>query len=344
MNHYRSYHHLRTLFFTLFLTVFLAGSAWLLQSCMPTTVTGVELAYEEKIVVYASLLAGEPVKNIQITRTLPPLDTFNVERSRIENAIATISVDGATFPLRLQPRVAPRTVVDSINFDLANQPSLYEAPGLTIQEGKTYSLQVSWTNPQGVVKVATATTRIPLEPVLAGQQPVVIWRPEPFRYVVNRPRTFPATGFVPSLLATAQIPLQNRNGEAYRIETFTARDTVNRLTTTNAISLGTATLLASSTPTVTVTSSVRYYLQGDSIFKPILFKHSTASTVSVVRIFAHDGALLDFIGTQARNNATGSPFGSSGQNPLWNVRGDGIGLFIGQSRPLQVTVRPDIRQ
>jgi hypothetical protein len=99
-------------------------SAWMLQSCMPTTVTGVELNYEEKIVIYASLISGEPLKNIQITRTLPPLDTFNVERSRIENAAASISVDGTSYPLRLQARVAPTTTVDSINFNIANQASL----------------------------------------------------------------------------------------------------------------------------------------------------------------------------------------------------------------------------
>ncbi|MCU0425118.1 MAG: DUF4249 family protein [Candidatus Kapabacteria bacterium] len=329
----RSY--FKQLILTLLVALTFAGSAWILQSCMPTTVTGVEIPHEEKIVIYASLVAGQPLNNIQITRTLPPLDTFNVELSRIENAAATITVDGASFPLRLQPRVAPRTLIDSLNFSLSNQPSLYEVSGLTIQAGKTYSIQVSWNGKQ-----ATASTRVPEEPMLAAPQPSVIWRQEPFRYVVNRPRTFPATGIVPSLLAVSQIPLVARSGEAYRIETFTAQDTVSRLSTTNAITLNTTNLFGSSTPTVTVSSSVRYFVQGDSIFKPQLFRLATASTVSVMRVYAHDAALLDFITTQARNSPNASPFGNSGQNPLWNIKGDGIGLFIGQSRALQVTVRP----
>jgi hypothetical protein len=312
-----------------------AGMAWLLQSCS-MTVTGVELTHEEKIVVYASLVAGEPVNNIQITRTLPPLDTFNVERSRLENAEGFITVDGTRYPLRLQARTAPRTLLDSINFNTANQPSLYEAVGLRAEVGKTYALQVSWNGKQ-----ATATTRVPEQPTLEAQAATVDWRPEPFRYVVNRPRTFPATGIVPSMLANVTIPVMARGGEAYRIENFIARDTMTQRSTNNTIALNTTTLQGGNAGAmVQLTSQTRYYLAGDSLFRPQLFTLSTRSTVSTMRIIAHDAALLDFVGTQSRNNATASPFGSSGQNPLWNVRGDGIGLFIGQSRPLQVIVRP----
>jgi hypothetical protein len=310
-------------------------SAWMLQSCMPTTVTGVELNYEEKIVIYASLISGEPLKNIQITRTLPPLDTFNVERSRIENAAASISVDGTSYPLRLQARVAPTTTVDSINFNIANQASLYEAPGLIVQPGKSYSIQVSWNNKQ-----ASATTRIPLEPILSAPASVN-WRPEPFRYVVPRERSFPASGIAPSMLATVIVPVMARQSEAYRIESFVARDTVSRLSTTNLISLNTTTLLgANAGMPLNIQSQTRFFLRGDTVFKPIIFALSTATTVSVVRVIAHDDALLNFIATQARNSPNASPFGNSGQNPLWNVTGQGIGLFIGQSRPLQLTVRP----
>lgn len=308
--------------------------AWILQSCS-TTVTGVELAHEEKIVVYGSLLAGEAVRNIQITHSVPPLDTFNVERSRIENAQGSITVDGVQYPLRLQERVIPRTLLDSVNFNVANQPSLYEAVGLTAQAGKTYSLQVSWNG-----KSATATTRVPEPPTLAAVASVN-WRPEPFRYVVNRPRTFPATGIVPSMLASANVPVMARAGEAYRIDSFIARDTLTQRSTTSIIALSTNTLTgANAGAMLQLKADTRYYIAGDSIFKPAIFQLSTRSTVTTIRIIAHDTALLDFVGTQSRNNATASPFGSSGQNPLWNVKGDGVGLFIGQSRPSQITVRP----
>lgn len=313
----------------------IAEMAWILQSCS-MTVTGVELTHEEKIVVYASLVAGESVRNIQITRTIPPLDTFNVERSRIENAQGSITVDGVKYPLRLQERIIPRNRLDSLNFDQANQPSLYEAVGLTAQAGKTYSLEITWEN-----KRASATTRIPESPSILTQSARMDWRPEPFRYVVNRPRTFPATGIVPSMLASANVPVMARAGEAYRIESFIANDTTTQRSTTSIISLNTNTLLGGNAGTMlTLKAETRYYVAGDSIFKPTIFRLSTASTVTTIRIVAHDGALIDFVGTQARNNATGSPFGSSGQNPLWNVKENGIGLFIGQSRPTQIVVRP----
>ena len=327
---------LRNITITLVCVVAFFVGAWVLQSCMPTTVTGVELTYREQIVIYASLIGGEPIKNIQITRTLPPLDTFNVERSRVENAQASITVDGTSYPLRLQARVAPTTTIDSLNFNLANQPSLYEAPGLTAQVGKSYTLQVSWNGKQ-----ATATTRIPAEPTLSADARVV-WRPEPFRYVVPRERSFPASGIAPSMLATVIVPVLARQGEAYRIESFVARDTVSRLSTTNQISVNTNTLLGGSAANMpmNIQSQTRFFLRGDSVFKPIIFALSTATTVSIIRVIAHDDALLNFITTQARNSPNGSPFGNSGQNPLWNVTGEGIGLFIGQSRALQLTVRP----
>ncbi len=326
----------KNIILTLALVAVFIGAAWVLQSCMPTTVTGVELAYDEKIVVYASLVAGEAVRNIQITRTLPPLDTFNVERSRIENAQGTITVDGTAYPLVIQPRVIPRTRLDSINYDQANQPSLYQAVGLTAQTGKTYTLQVSWNGKQ-----ANATTRIPEMPTLAAQTPLVVWRPEPFRYVQNRPRSFPATGIVPSMVASVEIPVMARSGEAYRIERFVARDTITQRSTTSQIALNPTNLLnASAGMPLTLKSETRFFIAGDSIFKPTIFTLSTRTTVTVVNVIAHDDALLNFITTQARNSATGSPFGSSGQNPLWNVTGGGIGLFIGQSRSLQLTVRP----
>jgi Domain of unknown function (DUF4249) len=326
---------LKNIVLTIALVAVFIGAVWILQSCS-MTVTGVELAHDEKIVVYASLIAGESVKNIQITHTVPPLDTFNVERSRIENAQGSVTVDGVSYALRLQPRVIPVTRMDSINYDQANQPSLYEAVGLTAQSGKTYTLQVSWNNKQ-----ATATTRVPEPPSLATQAPLVVWRPEPFRYVQARPRTFPATGIVPSILASVAVPVMARNGEAYRIEMFVARDTMTQRSTTSQITLNATNLVnASAGMPLTLKSETRFFVAGDSIFKPTIFMLSTRTTVSVINVIAHDDALLNFITTQARNSATGSPFGNSGQNPLWNVTGAGIGLFIGQSRSLQLTVRP----
>ena len=315
------------------LCVVLVFLAWRLQGCS-TTVTDVELDYREQLVIYGALVDGLPARNIQITRTLPPLDTFNVERSRITTAEGAIVVDGVSYPLRLQARAIPMTALDSLNFNEANQPSLYEAAGLTVQAGKTYVLRVRW---QG--KEATATTRVPLTPELADI--AVEWRPEPFRYVQPRPQTFPATGVVPSLLATARANVLAREGEAYRIATFAAEDTVSRRSTSNIIALGTSTLFACNpVAALTLRSQTRFFLAGDSLFKPILFTLSTANTVSSAQIVAHDDALLRYVETQSRNSPTGSPFGGSGQNPLWNVEGDGIGLFIGESKPLTARVSP----
>jgi hypothetical protein len=319
--------------FSTLLCFVLAGFAWHLQGCS-TTVTDVELDYREQLVIYGALVDGLPVRNIQITRTLPPLDTFNVERSRITTAEGAIVVDGVSYPLRLQARVAPMTAIDSLNFNEANQPSLYEAPGLTAQAGKTYALRVRWEN-----KEATASTRVPFPPEL--NDAAVEWRPEPFRYVQPRPQTFPATGVVPSLLATAHASVRARDGEAYRIATFAAEDTVSRRSTSNIIAVGTSTLFAGAPgAALAIRSQTRFFLAGDSIFKPIIFTLATANTVSSLHIVAHDGALLRYVETQARNSPTGSPFGGSGQNPLWNVEGDGIGLFIGESKPRVARVSP----
>jgi Domain of unknown function (DUF4249) len=144
------------MFRTLLVSLIITCSALVLSSCFGTISDPVELPYDEKIVVRALLIVGESLNDIQISRTLPPLDTFSYEKVFIGNAKATLVIDGQTFQLQLQSRTTTATT--------SPYRSLYHIPNLRVQAGKTYALRVEWQSPSGKSLVAEASTRTPAEP------------------------------------------------------------------------------------------------------------------------------------------------------------------------------------
>jgi len=47
------------------------------------------------------------------------------------------------------------------------------------------------------------------------------------------------------------------------------------------------------------------------------------------RLIAFDPAFLQYLNTLDRRNSNDGIFGGGGRNPIWNVTGDGLGLFLG---------------
>jgi hypothetical protein len=311
-----------------------------LQSCASTVIDGATLPAQEKIVVSGIIVAGQPIRNIEITRTIPPLDTFLVSKTLINDAQVTITVDGRTIPLTLQTPTG-RVPLDSSGRPIAGfdvEASKYEAPTLIPEGGKTYTLTINWNG-----KRATATTLVPLPPDVRAFDPLV-WRIDSVTRVVGGMRGgmmggmqgAPTTVRIQELSTQINLTLQPRENEGYRYTRVGFRDTVRSITLPDAIiTNATLNLAASSMNTMPLTYSAQFQITANAPFTL-----QTANTISIVSLEAMDAAFERYQTSANRNTATTSPLGGSGQNPIWNVSGDGIGVFVGRSIPTVVTLRP----
>jgi hypothetical protein len=110
----------------------------LLSGC-EQTVENPELPYKEQLVIRAVLEAGKPVDNIEITRTLPLLESYSIDKALVKDANAVIKVGDTTYTLI---------------FD--NYSEKYKCESLIPEVGKKYFLEVKSKN-----ITATAWTIIP---------------------------------------------------------------------------------------------------------------------------------------------------------------------------------------
>ncbi len=124
---------IKYIFLTIFISIFI-------QSC-EKTVTGVNLPYEEKLVIMALLEPEIDSVFISIERTLPPLSEYQYELAQIADAEAYIECNGEKTPLIFSPSY------QNINFYTAK---------LKVLPGNQYNLFVKWKNLS-----ANASTIIP---------------------------------------------------------------------------------------------------------------------------------------------------------------------------------------
>jgi hypothetical protein len=324
--------------FSFLLTTSLAITL-LIYSCT-STVTDIQLTSTERIVVSGLLIADAPLRNIQISRTLPPLDTFTVDRVFLGDAKASITVDGQTIALRLQAQTPADTLP---NGKPAPRRSFYEAPGLTVQAGKTYALRVEW---QG--KVATAETVVPAAPIVE-QSRLTFSRTSEFTTNANVFLTGDTTkilakngmiAVVPATTAVVTLSVRARSTEMYRVFSFIVRDTQSRDSLGGDAALGVQNAqsgASASSGTVTLRQTISLVRRFPSFILPARIFPPTASGSLIVQ--AADSAYYDYVVSNARANSGNNPIGAEGINPRWNVKGDGIGLFIGTSQT-RLSVRP----
>ncbi len=322
-------------------------ASWLLQSCATSVIEGATLPATEKLVISGILTAGQPVRNIEITRTLPPLDTFLVSKTLVKNAEVTLTVDGRAVPLTLQAStgIIPKTAEGLPIAGYDAEASKYEASGLIVESGKSYTLTVNWNG-----KRATASTFVPETPMVQTSNNLV-WRTDSVTVLPGRPgmggmppaggrpggmNMMPALTRVQELSTQINLGLQARPNEGYRYTRVGFRDTVRSVTLPDAV-ITNATL---SLPLSGVADFALGYTARFQITPNAPFRLVTSNTVSIVSVEAMDAAFERYQTSANRNTPTTNAFGGSGQNPIWNVTGDGIGVFVGRSKPASFTVRP----
>ncbi len=311
-------------------------------------ITDANIPHEERLVINGAVIAGQPIRNIQITHTVAPLDTFMMDKVRIPDADARITVDGREYRLRLQ---AASDSVGTNSGRLIAGPSCYEAPAELIAEsGKTYTLTVNW---QG--KSATATTYVPYTPVVESIPPLV-WR------LNITERTFSSGPFGgnpqiyrdTTLVTSVRVPIVSRTGEVYNLQYFSLLDATNPnraplleyagyLQPPVSDSTGRQFVGASySNRTDSKGNLLIYSYNPASPPSSTTFVIPTANLVMRLSIEARDARIIPYLQTQSRlyESQQFNPLSSEGKNPQWNVSGNGIGLFIGQSTTTTITLRP----
>ena len=266
-----------------------------------------ELPYEEKIVIRGLLEAGQPLADVQISRTIPALEEFSYEKIFVSDAKASITVDGRSYGMELQPRTSTSATVP--------YRSLYQVPSLRVEAGKTYTLEVRWKN-----LVASAETRIPLVAELDSVGVVA-------SIVSNRLGSI----IISDTVFESSAIIRARANEMYRVGTTLNEVASGRLV--SARGFGEASLIPS-VQIVSLTSNTWRYTTAT-------LQILSNRIQSRVLVEAYDGAFYAYYQTRSRSGQVGL-FSPGGPNISWNVKGDGIGEFAGMSvvqRRAEVRVR-----
>jgi hypothetical protein len=267
----------------------------ILTSCFGAISDPVELPYDEKLVIRALLVVGEPLNDIQISRTLPPLDTFSYEKVFVGNANVTLTIDGQPSQLELQVRTTTATTTP--------YRSLYRIPNLRVQAGKTYALNVEWQSPSGKKLVAQASTRTPTEPQI-----------DSVRVTVTFPLTLAGT---PDTVFTTEAFTKGRPNEMMRVGSLVLNP-VGQVIATRGY--GEVTFFEQIAQSVLQSNSWRFTSATTQILTGQLQTRAIVET--------YDGDYYKYYQTRNRSGQP-SPLNPGGPNIDWNVKGDGIGVFAG---------------
>ncbi|TAE25795.1 MAG: DUF4249 family protein [Candidatus Kapaibacterium sp.] len=286
--------------------VILGSLILLWNGCFTPITEPPDLPYDERVVIRAILMVGEPMNEIQISRTLPPLDTFSYRKIFIENAKASITVDGQVLPLELYTRNTTGTAIVR---------SLYRVPNMRTQPGKLYTLNVEWQSPTtGRTLRASAETRTPSAPLVDSARVIAAFR------------TNTTTMRVDTIFASEAF-VQARAQESMRVGTLL----LSGGQVVSSRGYGDASFIQ---------SSASVSLRSNDWTLP---RELSTATVQLLSGFLQSRVVVETYDTdynkyfQTRNRSgQPSPLNPGGPNIDWNVKGDGIGMFIGAAQWVRV--------
>ncbi len=317
----------------------------LVTSCGPSEVVGLDVPHDERLVINGFLEEGVAVKNIMVIKTLGITDTSNMRKARITDAEVSITSDGQTFPLSLQPDnlIFGGRVPDGVN--LAEQPTYYQAPQLVPQAGKTYTLSVRY---QG--KTATATTVIPAKPSIIPMSSSFTTKPDSVIYFFGG-----GVGPISKSILKGEVSVQFTAQNLAFIGTIEPTqvnmgilDSNGRMITV-PISSQQNIIIAPIAENIALANSITRTKLNFWFWLPSRYTEfpkerellAKATPRVQLQIAAFDAPYQQFLQTQTRGStADAGILGPSGQNPAWNVKGGGIGLFIGRSATVRLELRP----
>ncbi len=247
------------------------------------TVTNVELPYKEQLVISCIMNNGDLVDSVVITRTLPPLEIYDINKAMVKDA-KVIIFDGTK------------------NHELSFDNGYYKSKNLIAEAGKTYTLTVEWKG-----KKATASTFVPY--------PIVI--PE-IKWDVKESSDMWGNWFEVTIYSMIE-PSKNvvyNSGYIldYHSGYYPSFYNISREIDVNSDGL------------CKVVFVNGYYFESSDIGK---LKENFKDYICVVH--AYDAQFYTFFITKYNGQSGDEIFGGNSNNIQWNIKGDGIGLFLGRA-------------
>lgn len=245
------------------------------------------LPYTEQIVIRGVLVAGQPIRNISVIHSLPALDSFDMNKAMINDAVVTITID-------------------NIKHTLINKgQGLYDADSLIAQSGKSYILEVKW---QGRSCNAITSVPYPVDIIKVVKAPInKNFRTQLWRVGLDGRAKIPA-----EVACVGGAELVDSLGIEPMIRKYVSR--VYREQDTGKTGL---TAISVFTTDVQDTNNIVY---------------TTGSYKLNLFVEAYDIQFFDYFKTRSNGESIASLFGFTSSEVTWNIKGDGIGLFIGMAR------------
>jgi hypothetical protein len=267
-----------------------------------------ELPYDSKLVIQAYLQAGQPLNKILIGITSPILQPVSFPIIYLDDAEVLITVGGRTYSATSYIHRDTLRYSNSLTPFITVVGNAYRVP-LTVQPGETYHIEV---RRQGLV--ATASTTIPFPPTI--ENPVF----ESFRTNAVSEIQFRFTADVQYQPGTATrfygVILRRDNGVGLFLGNTQGVKTepqfvLTRATDSTSVRTATQTTPGGWIAMTTQRSNTRIAFTAQAMDEPF---------------YSY------YLSLDRSQDKDFEPFAiGSGSNTLWNVKGDGIGLWIGMA-------------
>jgi hypothetical protein len=282
---------------------------FVLSGCEQTVAVG-ELPFEEKIMVQG-ILKADSIIEIVCSKSVPVLDTQNLYtidsiNNRITTLQGTISIDGISYPLIHMNNGRYRI------FDAQQQ-------SIKGKIGSIYLLNASWND-----KIIYAQTQIPI-----AKKPTILG----INIDTTRSSVYGNQDYIKVFISLSYQP-ENQEAIVHTINTISAFDNsfYNEIDTVNYKEFNYPQYFP---PYYFVKKEIPHI----SSFYIWLYAPSSISIAEALSLYSeskiitkhYDKAMKEYIDTQYYGDNLGGIFGGGGTGIHWNIKGQGLGLFIGYS-------------
>lgn len=279
-------------------------------NCTTTVTDGLQVLHEEKIIMVAYLQAGKPIINIHLSRSNAVMDTLSPESIYLPNASIVLTVDGQRYKGVFTP--------DSIMVKgkgIIPYHSLYSFPNIIAESGKEYEIEASWHG-----KTIHSRTQVPFFPMIIDE-PVLK------RTIESTDRLYSVSTMV------RQQPNQAYGFYYYSVDTLHKKSFSTKMDTiihTSYLNEYRRVFRPSGIDSTAILQITTRYINDNSISQSDPYYRPSTRLYAVIESF--DGIFYDIWHSRGRTPSIANDiFSSTGGKPVWNVIGDGFGIFIGMA-------------
>ena len=295
-------------FSILFISVYTISMLFL-SGCEQTVAVG-ELPFEEKIMV-EGILKADSIIEIVFSKTVPVLDTQNIYTidtvsNRITTLQGTIAIDGISYPLIHMNNGRYRI------FDAQQQ-------SIKGKIGSIYLLNASWNN-----KIIYAQTQIPI-----AKKPTILG----INIDTTRSSVYGYQDYIRVFISLSYQP-EDQEAIVHTINTISPFDNsiYNEIDTVNYKEFNYPQYFPPYYFTKKEIPHISSFFTWLYVPTGITISEALSMYADSKIITKHyDKAMKEYIDTQYFGDNLGGIFGGGGTGIHWNIKGQGLGLFIGYS-------------